>query len=107
MINDKKREVKQDNNQLSGFLAGFLFLGGLLLGSIVGARAMLLMAPQSGKKTRKQIKRKGREMQKQTAKTVNHKAEQSIQADQAEMDWADDGGRIVPVNVDSLVQPGE
>lgn len=34
-------------------------------------------------------------------------AEQSIQADQAEMDWADDGGRIVPANVDSQEQPGE
>ena len=29
MMNDKKQEDKQDNNQLSGFLAGFLFLGGL------------------------------------------------------------------------------
>jgi hypothetical protein len=33
--------------------------------------------------------------------------EQSIQADQAEMDWADDGGQIVPVNVDSQAKPEE
>lgn len=76
MTNNKKHEVKQDNNQFNGFLAGFLFLGGLLLGSVAGAGAMLLMAPQSGKKTRKQIRRKGRKMRKQTAKTVKHKAEQ-------------------------------
>lgn len=76
MTNKKKHEVKQDNNQVSGFLAGFLFLGGLLLGSVAGAGAMLLMAPQSGKKTRKQLQRKGRKMQKKTAKTVKHKAEQ-------------------------------
>ena len=76
MMNNKKREAKQDNNQLSGFLAGFLFLGGLLLGSVAGAGAMLLMAPQSGKKTRKQLQRKGQKMQKKTAKTVKHKAEQ-------------------------------
>ena len=76
MMNDKKHEDKQDNNQLSGFLAGFLFLGGLLLGSVAGAGAMLLTAPQSGKKTRKQLQRKARKMQKQTAKTVKHKAEQ-------------------------------
>lgn len=75
-MNDKKREVKQDKNQLSGFLAGFLFLGGLLLGGAAGAGAMLLLAPQSGKKTRKQIQRKGRKMRKQTAKTIKHKAEQ-------------------------------
>jgi len=76
MMNDKKHEVKQDNNQLSGFLAGFLFLGGLLLGSVAGVGAMLLMVPQSGKKTRKQIQRKGRKVRKQTAKMVKHKAEQ-------------------------------
>ena len=76
MMNDKKHEVKQGNNQLSGFLAGFLFLGGLLLGSVAGAGAMLLLAPQSGKKTRKQLRRKGRKMRKQTAKTVKHTAEQ-------------------------------
>jgi gas vesicle protein len=72
MMNKKKRGVKQNNNQLSGFLAVFLFLGGLLLGSVIGAGAMLLMAPQSGKKTRKQIQRKGQKVRKQTAKTVKH-----------------------------------
>ena len=75
-MSNKKHRVKQDNNQLNGFLAGFLFLGGLLLGSVAGAGAMLLMAPQSGKKTRKQILRKGRKIRKQTANTVKHKAEQ-------------------------------
>jgi len=34
-------------------------------------------------------------------------AEQIIQADQAEMDWADDGGKIVPINVEREVLPGE
>ena len=34
--------------------------------------------------------------------------EQSIQADQAEMDWADDGGQITPpTKVESGAQPGE
>lgn len=75
-MNDEKYEEIQDHNQLSGFFAGFLFLGGLLLGNVVGAGAMLLMAPQSGKKTRKQIQRKSRKMNKQTAKMVKHKANQ-------------------------------
>lgn len=34
-------------------------------------------------------------------------AEPNIQADHAEMDWADDGGRIVPPNVDNQAQPEE
>lgn len=76
MVNNKKHEVKQDANQLSGLLAGFWFLGGLLLGSVAGAGAMLLMAPQSGKKTRKQIQRKGRKMRKQTTRKIEHEAEQ-------------------------------
>jgi len=75
-MNSKKHEDKQDTNQISGFLAGFLFLGGLLLGSVVGAGAMLLMAPQSGKKTRKQLQRRGQKVRKQTAKTLKHKVEQ-------------------------------
>lgn len=48
MMNNKKHEVNKDARQLSSVLAVFLFLGGLLLGSVAGA--MLLMAPQSGKK---------------------------------------------------------
>jgi gas vesicle protein len=75
-MNNKKHENKQDTTQISGFLAGFLFLGGLLLGSVAGAGVMLLMAPQSGKKTRKQLQRKGQKVRKQTAKTVKHKVEQ-------------------------------
>ena len=67
MMSDKKHEVKQDDNQLGGLLAGSLFLGGLLLGSVAGAGAMLLMAPQSGKKTRRQIQRKGRKMRKRNS----------------------------------------
>ena len=75
-MDDKKHEDKQANNQLSGLLAGFLFLGGLLLGSVAGAGTMLLMAPQSGKKTRKQIRRKARKVRKQTIRKIEHEAEQ-------------------------------
>jgi gas vesicle protein len=53
-----------------------LFLGGLLLGSVAGAGAMLLLAPQSGKKSRKQIQRKALKARKQTIRKIEHKAEQ-------------------------------
>lgn len=75
-MNNKMHENKQDATQISGFLAGFLFLSGLLLGSVAGAGVMLLIAPQSGKKTRKQLQRKGQKVRKQTAKTIKHKVEQ-------------------------------
>jgi gas vesicle protein len=46
------------------------FLAGLLAGSLVGAGAMMLLAPQSGKRTRAQIQRRSAELREQTADTV-------------------------------------
>jgi gas vesicle protein len=42
------------------------FLTGLLVGGLIGAGTMLLFAPQSGKKTREQIRLKGIELRDQT-----------------------------------------
>ena len=92
-MNTNNHEEKDEVYHLDLFLAGFLFLGGLLLGNLTGAGAMLLLAPQSGKKTRRQIRRKGRKVRKQTAvflhsgvnqiKDKTHQVTTSIQ-DQAE-----------------------
>jgi len=46
------------------------FLAGLLMGGLAGAGAMLLLAPQSGKKTRTQIQRKSIELRDQTTEAV-------------------------------------
>jgi gas vesicle protein len=46
-----------------------LFVG-LLVGGLAGAGAMLLLAPQSGKKTRAQIQQKSIELRDQTVKAV-------------------------------------
>lgn len=51
-------------NQVEGFVAG------LVVGGLSGAGAMLLLAPQSGKKTRAQIMQKGNALRKQTVKSV-------------------------------------
>lgn len=61
---------KHETNHLGVMLAGLLFLAALLLGGLVGAAVMLLLAPQSGKKTRAQIRRKGRDWREQTAESV-------------------------------------
>jgi len=50
--------------------ATWSFLAGLLVGGLVGAGAMLLLAPQSGKKTRAQIQKKSIELRDQTVKAV-------------------------------------
>jgi gas vesicle protein len=62
--------TNNDNNQLSGFLAGLVFLAGLLLGGLIGAGVALLLAPQSGHKTRRQLRRKGRDLREQTTDTI-------------------------------------
>jgi gas vesicle protein len=59
-----------DASNLTGFMAGLLFLAGMMVGALAGAAAMLLLAPQSGKKTRRQIRRKGKALRKQTAGTI-------------------------------------
>jgi gas vesicle protein len=46
------------------------FLGGMLVGGLAGAGTMLLLAPQSGKKTRAQIQKKGVELRNQTNDAV-------------------------------------
>lgn len=48
------------------------FMAGLLVGGLSGAGAMLLMAPQSGKKTRTQIQQQGIALSKQTTEAVEH-----------------------------------
>jgi gas vesicle protein len=55
---------------VTGFTAALLFLAGILLGALIGAAAMWLLAPQSGKKTQRQIRRKGKALRKQTAETI-------------------------------------
>lgn len=45
-------------------------LGGMLVGSLAGAVTMLLLAPQSGRDTRKQIQEKGIELRDRTTELV-------------------------------------
>lgn len=67
-MNETTPEIEYDTNNPGYFVAGLLF--GSLLGGLVGAIMMMLLAPQSGKKTRKQIQRKGRDLREQTAETI-------------------------------------
>ena len=46
------------------------FLAGLLIGGLAGAGTMLLLAPQSGKRTRTQIQLKSMELRDQTTEAV-------------------------------------
>lgn len=60
-------------NQVPEFQGGKMgsVLAGILIGAAAGAAAMLLLAPQSGKATRLQIKEKGMELRDRTTGIVD------------------------------------
>ena len=64
-------EHENDTNQVGGFFAG------LLIGGLAGAVAMLLLAPQSGKRTRAQIQLKSMDLREQTAEAVEDALKQT------------------------------
>ncbi len=58
----------QKHENMTGQLGGFV--AGLVVGGLSGAGAMLLLAPQSGRKTRTQIQKKALAVRKQTTEAV-------------------------------------
>jgi gas vesicle protein len=58
------QERRELNKAAGGFVAG------LVMGGLIGSGAMLLLAPQSGKKTRAKIQQQGLEVRDQVVETV-------------------------------------
>jgi gas vesicle protein len=69
MVNHRQ-DYENDDHQAWGYLSGLL--AALLIGSLAGAVAMLLLAPQSGKRTRARLRRQGRALRDQTAETMEN-----------------------------------
>jgi len=74
MVNNN-HEHDTDTIEPGGF--GTSLLAGLLSGGLAGATAMLLLAPQSGKKTRGKLQRQSHELRKQAIETVEDAVEQA------------------------------
>jgi gas vesicle protein len=78
---DNENQELQENQELGyhtrdnvGILLGVL--SGALAGGLAGALTMLLLAPQSGKDTRKQIRKESIELRDRTAKAIEDALEQ-------------------------------
>jgi len=70
-LDNHNHEHENGVNQVGGFFAG------LLIGGLAGAVAMLLLAPQSGKRTRAQIQLKSMELREQTTEAVEDALKQA------------------------------
>ena len=70
-MDNHDHEHENGVNQVGGFFAG------LLIGGLAGAVAMLLLAPQSGKRTRAQIQLKSMELREQTTEAVEDALKQA------------------------------
>jgi gas vesicle protein len=73
----------EQDNPMSDFgpMIG-VFAAGVLIGGLAGALTMLLVAPQSGERTRRQIRRKALELREQVAdnaEEAREKAEESLE----------------------------
>jgi len=63
-MDNHNQECGQPASNAGGFFVG------LLLGGAIGSGAMLLLAPQSGKKTRAQLRHQGLDLRDQVVETV-------------------------------------
>lgn len=79
------------------------FLAGVLVGGLAGAVTMLLVAPQSGERTRVQIRRRAREMREQLADTADDVRERAEDA----VDGARDRARHLTQRVASGVEDAQ
>jgi gas vesicle protein len=70
-MDNQTKEHKDQVNHTNTFFAG------LLMGAMAGAGVMLLLAPQSGAKTRAQLQQKGIELRDQAVKGVES-AEEAV-----------------------------
>lgn len=69
-------ENYEDEHENHAGSAAMGFVAGMLIGGLAGAGAMLLMAPQSGQRTRVQIRRKSMQLRDQAQESMDGAVDQ-------------------------------
>lgn len=88
-MNNNEQKQGDEMSVAGGFFAG------LLVGSLAGAGAMLLLAPQSGKRTRAQIQRQSRELRDHATDSIQDTMAQArVKAHQINADVRDQVGEL-------------
>ena len=96
MIHENQEYKYPTNNTLG-------VLGGMLIGALAGAVTMLLLAPQSGKETRKQIQEKGIELRDRTTEIMEDTVAQvRSKANKITMDVKNYGQELAVEQLDNV-----
>lgn len=95
-------EIQYPRNNLTGILVG------VLVGGLAGAVTMLLLAPQSGKDTRTQIREKSIELRDRTNEIVEDTlAQVRTTAQKVQMSAKDYGKRQAAEQLDNLSEAAQ
>lgn len=93
----ENQEIKYTSNNTLGVL------GGMLIGALAGAAAALLLAPQSGRDTRKQIQDKSIELRDRTTELVDDTmAKVRTNASKITMDLKSRGQEVAAEQLDNV-----
>jgi gas vesicle protein len=99
--NQEYRYPTNNNNTLG-------VLGGMLVGALAGAVTMLLLAPQSGKDTRKQIQEKGIELRDRTTGILEDTVAQvRTKANKLTVDLKERGQEIAVTQLDHVSEAAQ
>jgi gas vesicle protein len=98
-MGDNTEEHANDTSSTKSILIG------LLVGGLAGAGAMLILAPQSGKRTRAQIRQKSIELRDRTTDALNSAQSQArVDAHEITADVRDKAGQLKQLGQDKIVK---